>query len=231
MNYVTGDVYIGDWDKGQRHGSGICTYKAGGVYEGEWFCDQRHGFGVFDYPSGDHFEGQWVDDRKEGTGVHFYFHKEKKAHTKRYDGEWVDDVPKCGAYTELPPDPLVPASHAPDPLPGSGLRDPNGVLAARLAEVRAERANHRARHIRLEDHFTADELDALRTAFERVDVAEHGAIGRGQLPAAFAQVGMEPSDEEIASVIAQIGKSDAHDTTFSFADFAQAADLLSPVQQ
>ena len=39
--------------------------------------------GVFDYPNGDHFEGNWVDDKKEGQGVHFYFHQEKKVHTKR----------------------------------------------------------------------------------------------------------------------------------------------------
>ena len=35
----------------------------------------------------------------------------------RYDGEWVADSPKCGYYTEMPPDPLVPASMLPDPLP------------------------------------------------------------------------------------------------------------------
>ena len=25
----------------------------------------------------------------------------------RYDGEWVDNVPKCGFYSEMPPDPMV----------------------------------------------------------------------------------------------------------------------------
>ena len=34
----------------------------------------------------------------------------EQAHTKRYDGEWVDDVPTCGSYTEMPPDELAPAS-------------------------------------------------------------------------------------------------------------------------
>ena len=91
-----GDSYNGEWKHGVRHGVGIMTYKAGGVYEGEWFNDRRHGFGVLDYASGDHFEGLWVEDKKEGEGVHFYFHKEKATHTRRYDGEWVDDVPKCG---------------------------------------------------------------------------------------------------------------------------------------
>lgn len=152
-------------------------------------------------------------------------------HTKRYDGEWVDDVPKCGAYTEMPPDPLAPASRVPDPIPGVQLVDPNGVLSQRLAEVRAERAEHRAQRIKLEDHFTPEELDALRLAFDRIDIGESGAISREQLASAFMQVGMQPSEEEIAGVVAQLGKTEDRAATFTFSDFAQAADMLSPVEQ
>jgi len=229
MNYSSGDLYIGDWDKGQRHGVGICTYAAGGVYEGEWFGDKRHGFGVYDYSNGDHFEGHWVDNNKEGQGVHFYYSADVKVHTKRYDGEWVDDVPRCGAYTEMPRDPLAPTSQSPDPLPGVELIDPEGVLATRLADVRAERAEHRARRVQLEDHFTPEELDALRAAFERVDVLGKGAIPREQLAAAFQQVGMAPAEDAIIAVLAKLKKQEA--ASLTFADFAQAADLLSPVEQ
>ena len=228
MNYATGDVFVGDWDKGQRHGVGICTYAAGGVYEGEWWLDKRHGFGVYDYPNGDHFEGHWVDDSKEGQGVHFYFSAAHKAHSKRYDGEWVDDVPKCGAYTEMPRDALAPDSQCPDPLPGVQLIDPEGVLASRLAEVRAERAQHRAKRVNLEEHFTPEELEALRAAFERLDAPGKGALSRGQLAEAFQQVGMAPTEEAISSVLSKLQKDTA--TSFTFADFAQAADLLSPVE-
>ena len=156
--------------------------------------------GVFDYKNGDHFEGHWIEDKKEGQGVHFYYHAEKKAHTKRcahapflkprnrnvvngpflciilscwllmpfrmghtcdfrYDGEWVDDGPKCGAYTEMPPDELAPASQLPDPIPGVELQDPAGVLTARLSEIRTERAQHRATRISLEEQFTPEELN------------------------------------------------------------------------
>ena len=84
FNYKNGDSYNGEWKNGVRHGVGILTLAGdGGVYEGEWFNDKRHGFGVFDYVNGDHFEGAWVEGLKEGEGVHFYFDKEKKAHTKR----------------------------------------------------------------------------------------------------------------------------------------------------
>ena len=84
FQYKNGDNYNGEWKGGVRHGVGIMTYVTGDVYEGEWFNDQRHGFGVLDYVKGDHFEGMWVEDKKEGEGVHFYFHKEKATHTRRY---------------------------------------------------------------------------------------------------------------------------------------------------
>ena len=142
FQYKNGDNYNGEWKGGVRHGVGIMTYVTGDMYEGEWFNDQRHGFGVLDYVKGDHFEGMWVEDKKEGEGVHFYFHKEKATHTRRYtqsghasplhtmpcthpahrahtlhthsryDGEWVDNVPKCGFYSEMPPDPMVRSTSA-----------------------------------------------------------------------------------------------------------------------
>jgi len=223
------DVYIGEWLNGQRSGVGICTYGNGDVYEGEWLADKRHGFGVYDYKAGDHFEGLWVEDKKEGKGVHFYYQAEKRAHTKRYDGEWVDDVPKCGAYTEMDPDPLAPATQVPDPIPNVELVDAEGVLAQRLAEIRSERAAVRTKRISLEEHFTPEELDALHLAFSRTDPDQLGAIGAEQLASAFGQVGMAPTPEEIASVVAQLGKAGS-DATFVFAEFAQLADMLSPVE-
>jgi len=230
INYEdSSDVYVGEWQQGQRSGVGICTYGDGGVYEGEWLHDKRHGFGVFDYKSGDHFEGLWVEDKKEGKGVHFYYHAEKRAHTKRYDGEWVDDVPKCGAYTEMEPDPMAPATRDPDPIPTIELIDAEGVLAKRLAEIRTERGPVRTKRISLEEHLTPEELEALQLAFSRTDVDDLGYLTTEQLPSAFGQVGMAPTPEEIFSVVSQLGKTD--DATIAFAEFAQLADMLSPVEQ
>jgi len=206
LNYKSsGDVYIGEFQRGVRAGVGICTYADGGVYEGEWLNDKRHGFGVYDYKNGDHFEGHWIEDNKEGQGVHFYYHAEKKAHTKRYDGEWVDDLPKCGAYTEMPPDELAPLSHIPDPIPGVELVDATGVLSTRLNEIRAERAHHRAKRVSLEEQFTPEELEALQLAFNRIDDHQSGELTYEQLPLAFGQVGMSPSLNELDAALAQLG--------------------------
>ena len=60
--------------------------------------------------------------------------------------------------------------------------------------------------------------------------AESGAISREQLASAFSQVGMAPTEDEITSVAAQLGKTDDYAATFTFSDFAQAADMLSPVE-
>ena len=190
--YKDGSSYNGEWKFGSRHGVGIMSYACGDVYEGDWFDGKRHGFGVLDYANGDHFEGLWVDDAKEGEGVHFYFDAEKKAHTKRYDGEWVDDRPKAGFYSEMPADPLAPASRIPAPLPRSKLADADGVMRERLSEIRAERVRVRAERVPLDEHFTAEELEALHVAFDRVDVDSAGVVPIAELPRAFSQASAPP---------------------------------------
>ena len=89
----------------------------------------------------------------------------------------------------------------PDPLPPTTLRDADGVIASRLREIRDARAHHRAERVPLDEHFTAEELEALQVAFSRVDEAGAGALDLDQMRSAFLQVGMEPTDEEIAMVI------------------------------
>ena len=108
----------------------------------------------------------------------------------------------------MPPDPAVPASSEPDPLPPTTLRDADGVIASRLREIRDARAHHRAERVPLDEHFTAEELEALQVAFSRVDEAGAGALDLDQMRSAFLQVGMEPTDEEIAMVLEQLEKSD-----------------------
>jgi len=228
--YKNGDSYNGEWRNGVRHGTGVMRYADGGVYDGEWFNNKRHGFGVYDYPNGDHFEGLWVEDKKEGEGVHFYFSKEKRTHTKRYDGEWVDDLPKCGFYTEMPPDPLVPDSFVPDPLPRTEVIAPDEIISERLGDIREERAHIRAKRVPLDDQLTPEELDALQEAFSRVDVDGSGQISLERLPEAFGQVGMEIAEDELEQLLVHLDKPNEPATNFSFAEFAQAADFLSPIE-
>ena len=59
---------------------------------------KRSGLGVVTYENGDRFEGYWLDDKKEGPGRYFYLSSQKM-----YEGEWVNDVAKCGVYMDMPP--------------------------------------------------------------------------------------------------------------------------------
>ena len=68
-------------------------------------------------------------------------------------------------------------------------------------------------------------------AFHRVDVEQTGAITFKQLPSAFEHVGMAPTVDELAAVLAQLGKAAEPTTELRFEHFAQAADLLSPVEE
>ena len=71
-------------------------YQNGNIYEGQWHEGKRNGYGVLTKRNGDHFEGHWVDDKREGQGSYFYSDK-----NKLFVGEWVDDQPKTGVYTEV----------------------------------------------------------------------------------------------------------------------------------
>ena len=68
-------------------------------------------------------------------------------------------------------------------------------------------------------------------AFNRVDVDGTGAIRFAQLAAAFSQVGMETTEEEMGEVLAYLNKRGSPDEPFTFAEFSQAADFLSPVPE
>lgn len=71
-------------------------FKNGDVYVGQWFEGKRNGYGVLTKRNGDHFEGSWVYDQREGQGSYFYAES-----NKLFVGEYVNDMPKCGIYSEV----------------------------------------------------------------------------------------------------------------------------------
>ena len=50
-------------------GQGTCFYMNGDLYIGEWKSGQRHGFGQQFYKRGERYKGNWMYDKKEGNGV------------------------------------------------------------------------------------------------------------------------------------------------------------------
>lgn len=97
--YKNGDRYDGYWVNGMPQGEGRMIYANENIYEGQWHEAKRNGYGVLTKRNGDHFEGHWVNDQREGQGSYFYHDK-----NKLFVGEWVNDQPKNGVYTEVDDD-------------------------------------------------------------------------------------------------------------------------------
>jgi len=84
---VTGEVYVGQWRDGKRHGNGKLMKPENSntvdngiekkIYEGQWRDDNRHGFGRQLYKWDDspglcYYEGEWFEDKKHGQGRELY---------------------------------------------------------------------------------------------------------------------------------------------------------------
>jgi len=71
-------------------------YANGDVYEGAWVNDLKHGYGILEKKGGDKYYGYWNEGLKEGQGYYYYYQK-----AKIYMGEWQEDSPRCGVYTDV----------------------------------------------------------------------------------------------------------------------------------
>ena len=56
----------------------------------------------------------------------------------------------------MEPDPNVPASEKPEPLPRLHLLKPDSVIANELRRIREQRAHHRAARVTVDEHFTKE---------------------------------------------------------------------------
>jgi hypothetical protein len=171
-------------------------YKNGDVYVGQWFGGKRNGYGVLTKRNGDHFEGSWVNDLREGQGSYFYAES-----NKLFVGEYVNDMPKCGIYSEVvddktPEDQQVEKLlQMPDfddipPLPKLELKDPVGVLQTALNNVRSERMFYRARYMTLHVLYQPQELNDLIQEFS-ASAGEEGEVDLEIVPEMLDRLGIE----------------------------------------
>ncbi len=102
-----------------------------------------------------------MNDKREGQGSYYFSEK-----NKLFVGEWVDDQPKCGVYTEVEDEDAPPKNNKPHflddykhpELPGIKLADPTGLLEAAMEVTKSKRASHRAQYIPIDEMFTEQEL-------------------------------------------------------------------------
>ena len=70
-------------------GSGKMTFNSGNIYEGEFSKGQKHGQGKLMFKaSGDVYEGAWKNDKMTGKGQYLYAKE-----SKTYVGDFVEGAP------------------------------------------------------------------------------------------------------------------------------------------
>lgn len=162
--FKNGEFFQGEWDGGMMHGQGQLRYENGDLYVGEWHQGQRSGQGTLNKANGDCYEGYWLNDKREGSGSYFY-----ASSGKVFVGEWANDLPKAGVYTQAHANPeqaaAVPTTTT---LPPVRLALPAEVLEGALAAVRNARKAHRAKSTPVQRLFSQDEMRSLMGAFTAV---------------------------------------------------------------
>lgn len=189
--------YDGFWKNNKPCGEGRMIYKNGDVYVGQWFEGKRNGYGVLTKRNGDHFEGSWVNDQREGQGSYFYAET-----NKLFVGEYVDDMPKCGIYSEVVDEAAKKQQEKdeeeitmPDfddipPLPKLGLKDPVGVLQRALNHVKVQRMFYRAKYMALHVLYQGNEINDLYNEFSGFKDAKE-EIDLGVVPEILDRLGIE----------------------------------------
>jgi len=149
--------------------------------------------------NGDHFEGQWVNDKREGQGSYFFASKNKV-----FVGEWVDDMPKAGVYSEVEdpdqvkinrPKQFTDAYELPN-IPSIKLGNPAEVLEDALEEAKQSRLFYRAKHIPINELFTKEESKDLLREFNAC-CDDRDLINLINIRAIIQNVGIDQTEEEI----------------------------------
>jgi len=220
--FKDGQFFQGSWDQGKMHGHGTLRYSNGDLYIGDWHDGLRSGQGTLNKANGDCYEGYWLNDKREGSGSFFYAESGKV-----FVGEWADDLPKAGVYTQANPNPdqatLVPTTST---LPPVMLAVPAEVLEGALTAVRNSRTSFRAQATPVERLFAEDEAMALRAAFESVQMPDE-TIRPADLQGLCSHLGTEVSMPRLLHLLAQVGLQATEDgPNATFHQFLRVIALL-----
>jgi hypothetical protein len=92
--FENGDLYNGQWKKGEMFGYGVYEFVNGDVYKGAWKNGLMEGRGTYTYANGDKYIGAWKDGKMNGRG-HFHWSLPGDLMTNaKYEGFFKDGLPK-----------------------------------------------------------------------------------------------------------------------------------------
>ena len=125
------------------------------IYQGSWKEDKKHGHGIMEKANGDKYYGYWNCDLKEGQGYYWY-----SKTGKVYLGEWHEDCPRCGIFTDVNDEKLnIDVSKindpkdVPAPIPGLCLKNPEEVLEKSINDVHFIRSIKEVKNKNLQELF------------------------------------------------------------------------------
>lgn len=218
--FKSGEYFQGNWEEGKMHGHGQMRYASGDLYLGEWHHGLRSGQGTMNKANGDCYEGYWLHDKKEGSGSYFYAKSGKV-----FVGEWAEDLPKSGVYTQAHPNPEQ-AAEVPTTtkLPAVRLAQPMEVLEGALSAVRDARKGYRAKHTPVGRLFAEEELKSLQEAFDQQAGSPDAGLTLEGMQELCCSLGLEVPVDRIQKVCAEC--EIAADAKVTFDDFARAVAVL-----
>ena len=180
--YKDGSCYDGEWKNSKRDGKGLMIYANEDIYQGSWKEDKKHGHGILEKANGDKYYGYWNSDMKEGQGYYWY-----SKTGKVYLGEWHEDCPRCGIFTDVNDDKLhIDLSKITDPkeipaqIPELNLKNPESVLEESINSVYFIRSIKEVKNKNLQELFKNEEqkeiikmYSQLRTSKKKDDDNEN----------------------------------------------------------
>ena len=157
--YKDGSCYDGEWKNSKRDGKGLMIYANEDIYQGNWKEDKKHGHGILEKANGDKYYGYWNCDLKEGQGYYWYSNTGKV-----YLGEWHEDCPRCGIFTDVNDEKLNidiskinDPKDVPAPIPELCLKNPEGVLEDSINNVHFIRSIKEVKNKNLQELFKNEE--------------------------------------------------------------------------
>eukprot|EP00542_Grammatophora_oceanica_P018952 CAMPEP_0194049456 /NCGR_PEP_ID=MMETSP0009_2-20130614/30687_1 /TAXON_ID=210454 /ORGANISM="Grammatophora oceanica, Strain CCMP 410" /LENGTH=351 /DNA_ID=CAMNT_0038695619 /DNA_START=87 /DNA_END=1142 /DNA_ORIENTATION=+ len=91
MRFDNGDMFVGDFQSGDMHGTGRFTWTTSGhVYEGQFWHNMRHGRGCHIAPSKYQYVGAYRFDRPHGPGTQILLPSNVVVHK----GDWENGRPR-----------------------------------------------------------------------------------------------------------------------------------------
>mmetsp|Transcript_1633 Transcript_1633/g.1777 ORF Transcript_1633/g.1777 Transcript_1633/m.1777 type:complete len:240 (-) Transcript_1633:147-866(-) len=229
-----GDIYKGDWVYNQRSGEGRLEHPNGDYFIGQWLDDVQKGYGTFYFKNGNSFEGLYINGLKDGPGRYFY-----AATKKVYEGEWVDDAPRCGEYREPTKeeelrfrDPNILRENF--DLPKLGLLDAQSILDVAKSESRQMNAYKRGLEglespgregtIKNIIIISKENINRAAIAFSLLDDMKNGLIPLNVLGPVFHELESGFSDDNMDAILNQLEIE--FNTVLSFPEVVDIATFL-----